>query len=206
MIICPWCGTNYLTFQTNCDNCGGPLQAVDEKINASTQSENLLAPPSIPRPISEKYVWRILSSDGWWIASLVLGFLGFIFSLIGVGLTLGIITAFVGIPFLIIGLVLLGIGGSEFVRRYQNARKVVTVLREGETTQGQIVEIQEDYSVRVNGRYPWRIRYQFQVDGQDYEGTVSTFNQPGQELQAGKTIYVLYLPTAPKWNSIYPHP
>jgi hypothetical protein len=206
MIICPWCGTNYLTFQTNCDNCGGPLQAVDEKNDPSTQSENLLAPPSIPRPISEKYVWRILSSDGWWIASLVLGFLGFIFSLIGVGLTLGIITAFVGIPFLIIGLVLLGIGGSEFVRRYQNARKVVTVLREGETTLGQIVEIQEDYSVRVNGRNPWRIRYQFQVDGQDYEGTVSTFNQPGQALQAGKTVYVLYLPTAPKWNSIYPHP
>jgi hypothetical protein len=206
MIICPWCGTNYLTFQTNCDNCGGPLQAVDEKNDPSTQSENLLAPPSIPRPISEKYVWRILSSDGWWIASLVLGFLGFIFSLIGVGLTLGIITAFVGIPFLIIGLVLLGIGGSEFVRRYQNARKVVTVLREGETTQGQIVEIQEDYSVRVNGRYPWRIRYQFQADGQDYEGTVTTFNQPGQELQAGKTVYVLYLPIAPKWNSIYPHP
>ena len=122
------------------------------------------------------------------------------------GLTLGIITAFVGIPFLLLGLAFLGIGGWVLNWRYKETQKVVNVLRVGEATRGQIVELQENYSVRINGRYPWVIRYQFQVNGQNYEGKVTTLNTPGQQLQTGKTVYILYLPTAPQWNSIYPHP
>ena len=206
MIICPWCGTNYPTFQPNCKNCGGPLQMVDEKIISSVPTENLPAPPSAPRPISERYVWRLLSTDGWWIAALIFGILGVVFSLVGLGLTIGRIAAFVGIPFLVVGVTLLGTGGLVFERRYQEARKVVNVLREGEATHGQIVEVQENYSSSVNGQHPWVIRYQFQANGQDYKGAVTTLNQPGQQLQAGKAVYVLYLPMAPKWSSIYPHP
>jgi len=25
MITCPWCGTNYQTFQSDCPKCGGPM-------------------------------------------------------------------------------------------------------------------------------------------------------------------------------------
>jgi hypothetical protein len=206
MVTCPWCGTSYLTFQSNCNNCGGPLQEVNAEINASSSTETLLAPPAAPRPISERYVWRLLTSDGWWIAALVFGILGFIFSLVGSGLSLGRITAFVGIPFLLIGIPLLVTGVWVFEWRYQDARKVVNVLRKGEEARGQIVDVQENYSVTVNGRHPWMIRYQFQANGQDYKGGVSTLNQPGQQLQAGKAVYVLYLPNSPKWSSIYPHP
>jgi hypothetical protein len=206
VIICPWCGTNYLTFQSNCKNCGGALQAVEESITSSVPTENLPTPPSAPRPISERYIWRLLSADGLWITALVLGLLGVVFSQLGAGLTIGIITGFVGIPFLLLGVALLGAGGGVFIWRYQEAQKVVDVLREGEATRGQIVEIQEDYSVSINGRNPWVIRYQFQANGQDHEGKVTTLNQPGQQLQAGKAVCVLYLPTAPKWSSIYPHP
>ncbi len=206
MIICPWCGTNYLIFQSNCKNCGGPLQAVEETIGLSVSTENLPTPPSAPRPISERYVWRLLSTDGWSIAAFVFGLLGVVFSLVGAGLTIGIITAFVGLPFLLLGVVFLGIGGWVFIWRYQETQKVVKVLREGEAARGQIVEIRENISVSVNGRHPWLIRYQFQVNGRSQEGKVITLNQPGQQLQVGKAVCVLYLPTTPKWNSIYPHP
>jgi hypothetical protein len=206
MVICPWCGTAYISFQSNCDNCGGPLQAIDETTGSPDSNENLLAPPPTPRPISERYVWRLLSTDGWWIAALVFGILGVVFSLVGAGLTLLIITAFIGIPFLLLGIAFLGAGGGVFAWRYQETRKVVDVLREGEATRGQIVEVQENYSVAINGRHPWVIRYQFQANGQDYKGAVTTLNQPGQQLQAGKAVYVLYLPLDPKWSSIYPHP
>jgi len=206
MIICPWCGTNYLTFQSNCKNCGGPLQAVEEKITSSDPTENLPTPPSAPRPISKKYVWRLLSTDGWAITAFIFGLLGVIFSLVGAGLIIGIITAFVGIPLLLLGVVFLGVGVWLFIWRYRQAQKVVNVLREGEATRGKIVEIQENYSVIINGRHPWVIRYQFQANGQDHEGKLTTLNQPGQQLQAGKAVCVLYLPTTPKWNSIYPHP
>ncbi len=205
-IICPWCGTNYLAFQSNCENCGGPLQAVEETITSTIPTENLSTPPSAPRAISERYVWRLLSTDGGSIAAFVFGLLGVIFSMVGAGLTLAIITAFVGIPFLLLGVAFLGIGGWVLIGRYQEAQNVVKVLREGEAARGQIVEIQENYSVRINGRHPWVIRYQFQANGQSHEGKVTTLNQPGQQLQAGKAVCILYLPTAPKWNSIYPHP
>jgi hypothetical protein len=206
MIICPWCGTNYLTFQTNCDKCGGPLQGVNEKIVSSDSDEILQTPPLPPRPISDRYVWRLFFSDGTWITALVFGILGVVFFPIGAGLTLGVITAFVGIPFMFLGIGFLIAGGWVAVRRYQIAQKVVYVLQVGEAVRGQITEVQQDYSVEVNGRNPWEIRYQFQANGQNVEGEVTTFNQLGQDFQAGKAVSVLYLPTDPKWSSIYPHP
>jgi hypothetical protein len=80
------------------------------------------------------------------------------------------------------------------------------VLREGEATLGQIIEVQENYSVRINGRHPWVIRYQFHTGGRDCNGSIATMNQPGPVLQTGQAAYILYLPAAPEWNSIYPHP
>lgn len=206
MIVCPWCGTNYLTFQSNCKNCGGPLQAVEGTIGLSASTENIPVPPPAPRLISKSYTWRLLSTDGWSIVAFVFGLLGTIFSLMGMGLTLGIITAFVGIPFLLIGFAFLGIGGAVLSRRYKETQKVVDVLRVGEATSGQIIDVQENYSVRINGRYPWVIRYQFQVNGQNFEGKVSTLNPVREKLQAGNAVCILYLPTVPQWNSIYPHP
>jgi hypothetical protein len=202
MIICPWCGTGYLTFQPNCTNCGGLLPAAE----LSDSTDNLTPPPSLPRTISDSYVWRLVSTDSRSIAALVFGLVGIIFSLVGVALTLAIITAFLGIPFLLLGIIFLGIGVWIFILRYQEMQQVVNVLRVGEATRGEIVECRENYSVRINGRNPWVIRYQFRANGQDYEGMVTTLNQPGQPLLAGKAVYVLYLPSAPKYNSIYPHP
>jgi len=206
MITCPWCGTNYLAFQSNCTNCGGPLPAVEETSGSSVTNENLPTPPSAPRPISDRYVWRLLSTDGWSIAAFVFSLLGIVFSLVGAGLTLGVVTAFVVIPFLLLGVAFLLISIWLFVWRYQETRKIVNVIRVGEATRGQIVEVRENYSVRINGRHPWVIRYQFQANEQIQEGKVITLNQPEPQLQEGKAVCVLYLPTTPKWNSIYPHP
>ena len=163
-------------------------------------------PPAAPRAISQRYAWRLMSSDGWSIAAFVLALLGFIFTVVGAGLTLGLVTAFVGIPFLLLGLPLLVLGGGALIWRYQTAQKVVTVLREGQAARGEIVDLQENYSVTVNGRHPWVIQYGFQVNGEKYAGKVSTLNQPGRGMQPGKAVYILYLPAAPRWSSIYPHP
>jgi hypothetical protein len=206
MITCPWCGTSYLTFQSNCNNCGGPLQAVDETTGAALQAEDIPLPPSAPRPISNRYIWRLLSADGWAITAFIFGLLGLIFSVVGAGLTIGIITAFVGIPFLLLGIAFLGIGSGVCLWRYQIAQKVVDVLRTGEAARGKIVDVRENYSVSVNGQHPWIIRYQFQALGQALEGKIATMNQPGLSMQPGKAVCVLYLTTAPQWNSIYPHP
>ena len=206
MTICPWCGTNYPSFQSNCVNCGGPLPMTAEDTTSPTSIEEIVAPPPAPRPISDKYMWRLLITDGWGIVALIFGLLGVIFSFVGAGLTFVIITAFVGIPFLLIGLPFLVVALVVGMWRYDHARQVVNVLRFGESTRGQIVDVQKDYYVRVNRQHPWVIRYQFRVNGGNYEGNVRTLNPVGASLQAGKTVYILYLPNAPQWNSIYPHP
>jgi hypothetical protein len=171
-----------------------------------TSIEEVAPPPPAPRLISGKYTWRLLLTDAWGIVALVFGLLGVIFSSVGAGLTFVIVTAFVGIPFLLIGLVFLVAAFTVGTWRYDRARRVVNVLRIGEATQGPIIDVQKDYSVRVNGQHPWVIRYQFQVNGQDYEGKVRTLNPVGARLQTGKMVWILYLPDAPQWNSIYPHP
>ncbi len=206
MITCPWCGTHYQTFQPNCQNCGGPLPLAEEESTSSIPQDAIPTPPPAPRPVPKSYVWRLLFTDGWSIAAFILGLVGFIFSLVGAGLTIGILTAFVGIPFLLLGLALLGAGIWVFVWRYQNALKIVNVLREGQTARGQITDLQENYSVTINGRHPWVIQYLFQANGQDQDGQVTVLSRPGEQFQAGRAVCILYLPDAPKWSSIYPHP
>ncbi len=203
---CPWCGTNYLAFQTNCSNCGGPLLAPAQTAASPSASEDLPTPPPAPRPISQGYAWRLVWTDAWWIVAFVLGLLGSIFSLVGLGLSLAVVTAFVGIPFLAVALLMLATGGVLMVWRYTRAMKIVDVLRQGAATQGRVAGVHEQYSVTVNGRHPWVIRYGFVVDGQSFEGTVKTLNQPAQQIEPGKSVQVLYLPGAPQWSSIYPHP
>ena len=108
MITCPWCGTNYAVFQPNCTNCGGPLPTPRENPPAGAGTvqpeEPLLMPPPAPRPFSNSYTWKLLMSDGWAIAAFVFILLGGIFTVTGIGLTVAIITAFVGIPFAGLGL------------------------------------------------------------------------------------------------------
>lgn len=205
MVTCPWCGTNYATFQPTCTNCGGPLPLPAEK--ASLESDEALpSPPLPPRPISDAYAWRLLPSDGAAVSAFVFILLGLVFTFVGGVLTAGIITAFAGIPFAVIGPLILIVGLALGLWRFSEARQVVRVLREGQATEGQIAEVSENYRVSVNGRHPWVIRYQFRWDGRIYAGRVTTLNSPGANLRAGKRASVLFLPNAPQHNVLYPHP
>ena len=204
MITCPWCNTSYAMFQSSCDKCGGPIPPpVTVPLNAPPR---LPPPPPAPRPFADNYAWRLMFSDGWAIASMVFLLLGGIFTIIGIPLTLALVTAFVGLPFTGLGLTFLAAGAFFFRRSYQKARTTVKVLREGQTANGQIDSVAMNYSVRVNNRHPWIIKYSFQVMGKNYEGQVSTLDQPNLYLKTGNPAYVLYLPETPEQNSLYPHP
>ena len=220
MVTCPWCGTNYATFQSNCTNCGGTLPLPAEKVSPDAD-EPLPSPPLAPRPISDSYVWRLLSTDAGAIVGFVFVVLGLISTIVGVGFVVvlgsvfafaqgvsaaGGITAIIGIPFAVLGLLFLIVGGALGVWRYNQARQVVRVLRQGQATEGQIVELRENYRVRVNLRHPWIIQYQFRLGGRTFMGRVTTLNRPGPGLQPGKRVNVLYLPDAPEHNVLYPHP
>ena len=208
MITCPWCGTNYLAFQSNCKNCGGPLPAPATAAAEALigRDDSLPVPPPAPRPVADSYAWRLMLADGWAVVGLVFILLGAIFALVGLALTLAIITAVVGLPFLGLGLAFLAGGGAAASSRYQAARQTVLVLREGQAAEGTIMGVQQNVNVRVNGQNPWMISYQYRAGGQAYEGKVTTLNVPGENLQAGRAARVLYLPQSPQASSLYPHP
>ncbi|MBL8055101.1 MAG: hypothetical protein JNK29_00310 [Anaerolineales bacterium] len=203
-ITCPWCGTHYASFQSNCRNCGGPLPAPEAA--GPTPAGRPAEPPPAPRPIPDSYARRLMLADGWSVAAGVFTLLGAIFTGLGGALTVALITAFVGLPFLGMGLVFLGLGGAGLAWRYRLARRTVEVLRHGTAVLGEITQVEANYSVRVNGQHPWLIGFHFPVVGRTFTGQVVTLNPPGPQLQPGQPAWVLYLPAAPEHNALFPHP
>jgi hypothetical protein len=208
MVTCPWCGTNYAAFQSNCDRCGGPLALPTEAsaAPAAAGAGSLPTPPPAPRPVADSYAWRLVWSDGCGVVGFIFTLLGAIFAVVGLVLTLAIVTAFVGLPFVVLGLLFLIPGGMLLSARYQQALRTVGVLRTGEAATGQIARVEQNLAVRVNNQHPWKISYQFRVHDLPYEGQVTTLNTAGAALQPRQAARVLYLPQAPQYNSLYPHP
>lgn len=204
MITCPWCGTHYLEFKPNCQNCGGPLPLPPQP--GAAREEPFIMPPPAPRPIADSFAWKLLYSDGWFIAGMVLTLIGGIFSFIGIIMTLALVTLFIGLPFALIGLGLLGGGLAAVFWRYRWASAIVRVLQAGQSARGEIASVEQNLNVRVNGRSPWEIVYRFSVLGSSFEGRVSTLKTPSENLRVGSPAAVLYLPENPAYNAIYPHP
>jgi len=210
MITCPWCGTNYVQFQPNCDNCGGSLPLpiehapVPDKPDAAPAIP--LAPPLSPRQIPKKVLSRMLLTDAGAITGVIFLFIGAIFFGVGMVLVIPIVTMPVGLPFVGLGLLFLIVGGSLFYWRYEHARQTIAILRDGQAALGEITNVAQNYHVRVNNRYPWVIQYQFKVHGQDYQGKLSTLSQPDLGQQPGKPVYVLYQQEDPEKNTLYPSP
>ncbi|MCS6910830.1 MAG: DUF3592 domain-containing protein [Anaerolineales bacterium] len=208
-ILCPWCGTNYTAFRPNCKNCGGPMR-LPQPLAVSEAEPALVMPPPAPRPIADGYVWKLMSAVGLSITGFVFAVISGTFAVLGSILTLMsdtvIVVAVVGIPFVLLGFVA-GAGSLVLLHnRYNEMQKLVNVLRHGQPTRGRIVSTEANISVTINGRNPWNIAYQFQVNGREYTGKVSTLNVPGPELQPGRPAIILYLPESPEVNALYPHP
>jgi hypothetical protein len=209
MVTCPWCGTTYRAFLSSCQKCGGPIPqelfVPEQQSPVSSFNAPVAPPPPAPRPISQNYAWRLFFSDGWAITGLVFVMVGGTLFVTGLGLIAGLVTAFVGIP--LAGFGLLGmVGGFALAARgYQAAQQTVEVLRTGSPVTGQITRVEIIPGVQVYGRSPWKIEYKYRIMGRDYDGSVTTLNQPFM-MQPGQPAWVLYLPAAPEKNALYPHP
>ncbi|MFC1997101.1 hypothetical protein ACFLXI_05775 [Chloroflexota bacterium] len=210
MITCPWCGTNYLEFQFNCNNCGGslPLPPDDapEPVELAAAPEISLAPPLPPRHIPSKVIGRIMLTDAGAITGGVFLLLGAIFLVVGIALVIPVVTLFVGLPFAGLGFIFFIVGGILFYLRYGHARQTVDILRDGQAALGEITHATQNYHVQVNNRYPWVIQYQFKVHGRTCRGKLSTLSQPDLSQQPGKPVYVLYQLDDPNKNTLFPSP
>jgi membrane protein implicated in regulation of membrane protease activity len=104
--------------------------------------------------------------------------LGVIFSCVGLAMLLAI-TFLIGILFTLLGFGFLSVGLAALIWRYRQARTTVRVLQVGQAARGEIVSVEQNYNVTVNGRNPWLVVYHFNVHGRPYQGQVSTLNSLG---------------------------
>lgn len=210
MITCPWCGTNYKAFQPNCENCGGslplPVESAPVPIEPEPATEMPLSPPLPPRKIPNKVMRRMLLTDAGIITGGIFLLIGVIFFVVGMALVLAIVTLPVGLPFAGLGFIFLVVGGVLFFWRYENARQIVSILRDGQAALGEITHVAQNYHVQVNGRFPWVIEYRYKIHGQSYQDKLSTLSQPDLGQQPGKAVYVLYKQDAPEKSTLYPSP
>ncbi len=224
MTTCPFCGTTYTEYRSNCKSCGAPLPRPPAPpavpafpgIQIVIGEQGLLPgigaepmarpepPPPPPRPISSGYIGRIMVAEAWGIIGFVFALIGSIFTCVG----LSALTTRYGAPliFALIGPLMAAPGWALLIWRFQHAAKVVEALRVGDTAEGQISEVTQDYSTTINGAHPWIIRYRFNANGATYNGDVRTMTFAGYQYRAGMPAWVLYLRRQPDYNSLYPHP
>ena len=207
MVTCAWCGTNYNEFQPNCQNCGATLplpEAVKEAEQRGLAYGPGPAPPPAPRQVPRNYLSRQLIADGGAIAGGVLALIGAIFTLVGGVLTIVIVTAFVGIPFLLIGLAMGASGAAVLYWRYKQVRARMDVLESGSAAEGEVTNVFENHSVEVNNRSPWVVEYVFRTPAGQMEGRGTTLNRLPPHLQTGAQVHVLYNRERPAENVLYP--
>jgi membrane protein implicated in regulation of membrane protease activity len=205
MITCPWCGTNYTSFQPNCHNCGGSLPLPPE-VTITPSARSLVAPSPPPREVPRRALWHIMSSDYWADVGLILSLFGLVFALISIPVAVSLVTTCVGLPFLGLGLLLLCVGIAVLVGRCSMAQQTVEVLRQGEGVVGEIVSVVQNYQVSVNGRHPWTVEYDYEVEGRRYGAEVNTLSRPDLSKEPGSRVYVLFMRDDPSQSTIYPSP
>lgn len=202
MVICPWCGTGYLEFQSNCTNCGGPIPLPPQFVPEAEAGPR--TPPLPPRQVPSGYLSRRFWSNGSAITGFIFGTLGLVFGMVGGILTLTLVAAPVGLPFVFMGILFLAGGGGMIAWYTSEAQRTLQVLREGQAVLGRIQAVEENYLMRINGRHPWTVSYQFDYLGRSYQGKVSSLRPPAPTTRPGGPVFVLVDPARPERHTLYP--
>lgn len=209
MTTCPYCGSSYITFQTNCKNCGAPLPpVVKDGIQTKTRDVDFTPPkpPAPPRTIAETYVFRLMWADGIGVSSIAFLIIGILLIITGVVKSLldsqnfdaSLISGFGW--FITVSSAAIGFWS------YWEARQKVQVLRIGQAALGRILTVEQRAESQSTTTHTWVIHYNCIANGKRIRGKLLTRIPPGKRLQAGNQVWVLYLPDKPKKNTIYPHP
>jgi hypothetical protein len=192
---CPFCHLPNPSSAQRCGGCGGPLQR--------TPTSLLIPVPPAPRATN----WKLLRSDPGSSFMLLFGAifggigggLGLLFIILGVA-TLVLPMAGAGLlVFLIFG----GIGGGCFGWGFYRARSTHQLWVNGVAVEGRVLSVEENHSVRINGRHPWIVRYSFPwIDGQK-EAESSILDPRLRTVQEETALQIIVNPNDPTQSLVY---
>lgn len=96
------------------------------------------------------------------------------------------------------------VGAGMFGSAYLSNRREIRAFRDGTPTKGLIVKRGLNHSTEVNGKNPFEIVWEFQIDGTNYKGKLS--NMHAELLNRAfpeEEVTVLYDPRDPKINTVW---
>ncbi|MEM7181527.1 MAG: DUF3592 domain-containing protein [Spirochaetota bacterium] len=194
---CHWCNSQFKDYHERCPNCGGPMPIHShDSFSASI--------PAAPREIPNGFFWKKLVTRPLFLVGAIFSFIGTLFCVLypGIGLTTGmllfsIIGGGIGFIFAVLGYTFLYIS-------IRNLKKILKAYREGKPTTGKVIQAYFNYHVRINGRHPYVILYQYSVGGRMHTAKVSGFPEALAHLQMGQELDVLYLTENPSISTVYP--
>jgi hypothetical protein len=96
------------------------------------------------------------------------------------------------------------IGGALPVGAVRSRRRAIRAFTLGTPAQARVVFTGLDTTIRMNGRHPFKVVWQFQVDDRTYEGSVSSMDSFLIEpLTRAAELVILYDPANPRVNTVF---
>lgn len=132
---------------------------------------------------------------------------GAIFGAIGVTVGTSLIASDLGAAFVAVPLTLIfgGIGGGMVLFSLRHVAAMKATYRNGEVAPGVVTNVALDPTVKVNGRSPFAIHYQFEAADGERTGRTRTWVVP-RDMFPGRPVHIIYDRDKPKRNLLYPLP
>lgn len=97
-----------------------------------------------------------------------------------------------------------GVGAALLFAAVRSNRREMRAYRNGLPAQGLVIKKGDDETTTVNGKHPFEVVWEFQVDGRTYKGRISHMNRELLERAIpGNEVTALYDPADPSANTVW---
>ena len=86
------------------------------------------------------------------------------------------------------------IGAPMWYFGWKKAERKLLALERGLPAQARLLEVWRDTSLKINGRSPWRVVYEYEIAGKLREGWAHAWEPAHGRRESGECFWVVYLP------------
>lgn len=122
--------------------------------------------------------------------------LAFVFTVLAIAAALPPFGTLLGLGWVVMGLTLYLIGA-------RSAAQTVRVFERGAAATGEIVAVEKNRAIRMNGRNPWEVRYRFATDTRQIIGKARFWDDAMPETREGERVSIVYDPDNPTNNALW---
>jgi hypothetical protein len=96
------------------------------------------------------------------------------------------------------------VGAILFLWAVRSRRRAIAAFTDGHPTTARVTYAGENRKVRINGRHPLIVRWEFTVAGQPFDGALSSMSRElMSDLMSQKELTVLYDQMNPSVNTVW---